>query len=274
MQFLHASNGAELTVSNAQAELTSDFHYKWSFISVDGKADIKIKKAAIDIELDTSTQQSTPAYELAPKLEANKFTIDVSPDDIDITLTGGLVAKIANILIPLLKNSVIPQLIKQVETTAVTTINTQVDQDLQIYGSQEEIPYLGGVTADYAQIGGPQFTDANIFQMGVNGTFFDSQHVKTPSMTPAAFTLHDPKGKDGQAYLTEYTVQTALESGFSTGNTLDITYLLSEYLNVNVTTDNLGVLIPQILTKYGSGKTVGLSGKFVNSPSAVNFTDG
>jgi len=55
MQFLHASNGAELTVSNAQAELTSDFHYKWSFISVDGKADIKIKKAAIDIELDTST---------------------------------------------------------------------------------------------------------------------------------------------------------------------------------------------------------------------------
>jgi hypothetical protein len=110
--------------------LTSDFHYKWSFITVDGKADIKINKANIDAELDTSTQASTPAYELAPKLNAKKFNIVVNPDDIDITLTGGLVAKIANILIPLLKNSVIPGLINTVESTTISTINTQIDQDL------------------------------------------------------------------------------------------------------------------------------------------------
>jgi hypothetical protein len=130
MQFLSTSNGAELTVNNAKCELTSDFHYKWSFITVDGKADIKINKASIDAELDTSTQASTPAYELAPKLNAKKFNIVVNPDDIDITLTGGLVAKIANILIPLLKNSVIPGLINTVESTAISTINTQIDQDL------------------------------------------------------------------------------------------------------------------------------------------------
>jgi hypothetical protein len=65
-----------------------------------------------------------------------------------------------------------------------------------VYGSQEEIPYLGGVTADYAQIGGPQFTDASVFQMGVNGTFFDSNHLQAPSTTPAAFNIRDPKGKD------------------------------------------------------------------------------
>jgi len=60
------------------------------------------------------------------------------------------VAKIANILIPILKSDVIPGLITQVQTTVMTTINTQIDQDLQVYGSQEEIPYLGGVTVDYA----------------------------------------------------------------------------------------------------------------------------
>lgn len=101
--------------------------------------------------------------------------------------------------------------------------------------------------------------------MGVNGTFFDSNHLQAPSTTPAAFNIRDPKGKDAQAYLTEYTIVTALESAFTTGNTLDITYLLNEYLNLTVTTDNLGVLIPEILTKYGSGKAVGLSGKFVKS---------
>jgi len=193
-------------VAKSSVELTSDFHYKWTIFNVDGKADIKINKAAIDIELDASTQPSTPAYELAPKLDAKKFTISINPDDIDIQLTGGLVAKIANILIPLLKNSVIPEMIQQIETTAVTMINDQVDQDLQIYGSQEEIPYLGGVTADYAQVGGPQFTAGSIFQMGVNGTFFDSQHIKAPTGAPAAFALHDPKGKDAQGYLTDYTI--------------------------------------------------------------------
>ena len=164
LNFLHENNGAEFTVANGQVELTSDFHYKYLFITVDGKANIKINKAAIDIEIDTSTQTSTPAYELAPKLDAKKFNIQVDPSDIDITLTGGLVAKIANVLIPLLKNSVIPGVIDQLKTQVTTIINGQVDDDLKIYGSQEEIPYLGGVTADYAQIGaGPEFTSAGIF---------------------------------------------------------------------------------------------------------------
>lgn len=46
-------------------------------------------------------------------------------------------------------------MVQQIETTAITTINGQIDDDLHIYGSQELIPYLGGVTVDYAQIGGP-----------------------------------------------------------------------------------------------------------------------
>jgi len=68
-----------------------------------------------------------------------------------------------------------------------------------------------------------------------------------------------------QAYISDYVLNTAFEAGFLTGNTLDITYLLENYLNVTVTTDNLGVVIPEILTKYGSGKAIGLSGKFVST---------
>ena len=80
--------------------------------------------------------------------------------------------------------------------------------------------------------------------MGVNGTFFDAKHPKMPAIAPATFALHDPKGKAAQLFATQYTVNSALESGFTTGNTLDVTYLLSHFLKVTVTTDNLGVLIP------------------------------
>lgn len=72
--------------------------------------------------------------------------------------------------------------------------------------------------------------------------------------------------------MTDYVLNTAFASGYLTGNTLDITYLLKQYLHLTVTTDNLGVVIPEILTKYGSGKAVGLAGKFVQKAAVSKFT--
>ena len=60
-----------------------------------------------------STQPGTPSYELAPKLTAHKVAVTLNPDDIDIKLTGSLVSKIANVLIPLIKSTVIPGVINQ-----------------------------------------------------------------------------------------------------------------------------------------------------------------
>lgn len=81
----------------------------------------------------------------------------------------------------------------------------------------------------------------------------------------------NPSGQAAQGYLSEYTLNTLMESAFSTQNTLDLTYLLSK-LNVTVTTDNLGVVVPEILAKYGSGKAVGLSGKFITKEGKFTLT--
>lgn len=110
--------------------------------------------------------------------------------------------------------------------------------------------------------------------MGLNGTFFDAQHAKQPTTTPATFALRDTKGKDAQFHLSQYTINTGLKSGFSTGLDLDITYLLSHYLNVNLTTDVLGTIIPEVLTKYGPGHNVGVSGQWVSGPASAEFTQG
>jgi hypothetical protein len=48
--------------------------------------------------------------------------------------------------------------------------------------------------------------------------------------------------------------------------------LLKQYLNLTVTTDNIGLLIPEILTKYGSGKAVAISGKFAQQAAKAEFT--
>lgn len=252
--------------------MTTDFTFKY-FIKVSGKAAVVIKKLNLDAEFDMTTQPGTPATELAPMVTVGKINVDINPDDIDVTLSGGLVAKIASVFIPLFKSTLIPLIVTQLEDTVKTTITGTIDQDLKLYGTQQVIPYLAGVTFDYAQMGkGIQVTSDGVATMGLNGTFFDAEDLKPSTFTPAAFALRDPKGKDFQGYLTDYVLNTAFQSGFLTGNTLDITYLLKQYLNVTVTTDNLGLVVPEILTKYGSGKAVGLAGKFVQKAAVSKFT--
>jgi hypothetical protein len=117
-----------------------------------------------------------------------------------------------------------------------------------------------------------QITSDSYFEMAVNGTFFNKNKETASAYTPAAFPVRNPTGKTLQGHLTDYTINTLAEAGLSTGATLDVTAILYKLLNLTVTTDNLGVVIPEILSHYGSGKAVGLSGKFITSPCQVKFT--
>ena len=72
--------------------------------------------------------------------------------------------------------------------------------------------------------------------------------------------------------MSDYVLNTAFNSGYLTGNELNITYLIETYLNYTVTSDELGLIIPQVINVYGSGKAVEISGKFVKAPSVSKFT--
>lgn len=119
IQNVDATNGIDLTAKGVTINAVSDFTFKYLFITATGQATIKIKNAGLDTEIDISTQpgKEQPA-ELAPSVKVGKLDISVNPDDVDITLTGSLVSKIANILIPLLKSSVLPNIIDQAKQTA------------------------------------------------------------------------------------------------------------------------------------------------------------
>lgn len=79
--------------------------------------------------------------------------------------------------------------------------------------------------------------------MAVNGTSYDANNVVSPSYSPASYDASSMDGKQLQAYLTDYTLNTALDAGYSTGNTLDISGILA-LLNMTITTDQVGLLIP------------------------------
>ena len=219
--------------------------------------------------MDAGTQPADG--EQAAKVTIPKVNIVVDPNDIDIKLTGGLVTRIAGILIPLIKNEIIPDALKQLEAAIQGKVADAINTDLAEY-VHIAIPALAGVTTDIAQLlGGPKFSDKKVFTMGVNATSFDAKQVVAPAYHPATFDATDLQGKELQTYLTDYALNTALDAGFLTGNTLDITKILSAF-NVTVHTDDIGLVIPEILTKYGPGKNVSLAGKFITEASHTTIS--
>jgi len=266
-----ANNGVELTVAGASGEIKSDFTYTY-LITVNGQADIKIKNIGVDFDLGFDVQPGTPSTELAPKLKVVKSNVTINPADVDVTLTGSLVAKIAGLLVPLIKSSLIPSIVATVEKTINDTVNNTVNPDLAKYGNEITIPYLAGVTFDYSQYnGGPKIaSDGSLGQIALNGTFWDIQKPETYTIEPTAFPVHNPAGKSFQGYITDYVVNTMLQSGFDTGNTLDITYLLEKYLGITVITDWIGLFIPEFVSTYGTGKAVQISASFSKAPGSAS----
>lgn len=124
-----AKNGIELKAEKVALTIHSDFTFKY-FITVSGVADISISGISVDIEAGLGTQPGTPTSELAPMLTIVKNAININPDNVDIKLSGGLVSKIANVLIPLIKSSLIPQIVSTVESTISDLVSKTVNPDL------------------------------------------------------------------------------------------------------------------------------------------------
>ena len=70
---------------------------------------VNIKKMGLNAILDIGTQQGiNQPYDLAPSVKVGALDVSLNPNDIDITLDGSLVSKIASIFIPLIKSTIIP----------------------------------------------------------------------------------------------------------------------------------------------------------------------
>lgn len=77
-----------------------------------------------------------------------------------------------------------------------------------------------------------------------------------------------------EVYFTDYVLNTMFEAGFLTGNTVDVTHILKQYLNITITTGELGLAIPQFIDKYGKDAAVGIAVAFSDKPSTSSIAPG
>jgi hypothetical protein len=91
-------------------------------------------------------------------------------------------------------------------------VTKTINPDLAKYGTQLQIPFLGGVTVDFDQYNGgvKVASDASWIGGSVNGTFFDANKVEHYTFEPAAFNIRNPAGKSAQGYIADYVTNTLL----------------------------------------------------------------
>lgn len=73
--------------------------------------------------------------------------------------------------------------------------------------------------------------------------------------------------------MSDYVLNTMFESGFMTGNNLDITYLLKTYLNITVVTCTLHPYIPELMDQYGCEHPISITGAFTKKQTESKFTE-
>ena len=87
--------------------------------------------------------------------------------------------------------------------------------------------------------------------MPVNGTFFDPMAKGSSQFTPPDMTYGVPTAMFN-LQISEYVLNTFMEAAASTGEPIDISEIYIYGFNVNLTTNKLGFIIPQIVNKYGN----------------------
>ena len=101
------------------------------------------------------------------------------------------------------------------------------------------------LTVDYSQLR-PKMIDYDTFTMALNGTFMNPQ-LPGPVSQPI---IYDPtwlNGKDFRVFFTDYILNSLFEVGFHTYSTLDVAYLFQKHLHQNITTDLIGMVIPEVV---------------------------
>jgi len=120
-----------------------------------------------------------------------------------------------------------------------------------------------------------QITKQSVFEMAVNGTFYDQAKPKASQWgTPVAFPVRNNAGRSLQLHLTDYSINTLLEADYSNQGTLNVSKLLKQVLKVDVNTTSIGKVIPQLITKYGKNVELTISGVVKDKKSNAKFTTG
>jgi len=231
-------------------------HFKLGFLSETDHVNVQVKSVNIDADAVLTTQESqTVPGKLLPSAYISRINLDV---DFDFHIDGSLVAFVANLVKSVIKKYINEQIhskLREIIMDESKLVIADIVSQLPVY-----VP-LGykGLAIDYSLLSAPRVSNGYLL-VNSNGAIvnLDSPISKEVSYKYIDIPDYDPLGKSIQMFLSEYSIETAI-------NTLYETHLLDITINpedvpkespIQLNTSSLSILITGLSDYYGKDKKV------------------
>lgn len=243
-------------------------NYKLGFYSEDDDVDISIKWVNVNalIQLGTTPSNKVPG-KLLPFGSIQSLDLDL---DIDFDIHGSIIAKIVDLVKDIIKKKIISLargVIQQQIVEKSGEITTNLVNLLPVY-----VPLPGvSLAVDYSLLSDPKVENGYLV-ISSNGAIVDLSHPESmnpPFEIPDTLPDYDSNGKGAQAFITDYSINTAANSLYLSGLlnvVLKPSYVPSNF-PFQLNTSTMETLLPGIKNLYGD-KPVNIACQATGAPFA------
>jgi hypothetical protein len=242
-------NKIRLNINNIEGKASCDWSFKWLLGSGHGSAHLYLSQTSINIETDLYESNGRPHVQIP-------FG-DIEIGKLDIYIVGDLAVDILNWLLRLL-NGVIKGLIEHVlEKEFPNSISKAIN------GALDTLPLVINIAAlpieiNYQLTESPKVTDTYI-DVSSLALFLDKNNpdMNPPIPPPDDIPYFEPEGKDIQIMLSDYSINSALYSLYTSGLNYTITSeIMPESSPLQLDTTGLDPLFTGLTAKYGPAKKI------------------
>jgi hypothetical protein len=252
-------NKIKLNINNIAGQASCNWSFKWLLGSGHGSAALNLSQTGINIEADLFESNGRPHVQIP--------FADINIGKLDIHIDGDLGVDILNWLIGLL-NGVVKGLI---EHTLEQEFPKSISQ--AINGALDTLPLEISllpvpIEINYKLTESPKVTDTYI-DVSSLALFLDKNNpdYNPPIPAPVNIPYFDPEGKDIQIMFSDYSINSALNTIYTTGfNYTILSEIVPDSSPIKIDTTGLEAFFPGLTAKYGAGKKIDIVVKTSANP--------
>jgi hypothetical protein len=210
IKFINNTSDIELTVKNVDILGTADVRAKALFIKSHATAHLSVNDASCSTTLRLSTTSG--------KLTAlsTNFALSLSKNNVQVSLKGGLLEKILNILIDIAKNHFFSKLTSEIESKVPSAITRALSKILSTLPTT--LPLGSDLEVTYSIPTPPKMIN-DFLCLGIAGYVYPLHNKTKPLYEPAVDMVdYDMENKKNvQFFISEYTLETAVHALYEAG---------------------------------------------------------
>jgi hypothetical protein len=178
-----SDNSIQFVAQNLAIQIKGDFKYKLFLITYHGRFEAVVEEngASLALGLPLLTQQS--GSKLLPAININNMNLNIDSNKVKITLSGSIVADIADLFVGFFKKTILKAVVKEVDNgippLIVSEINTLISQTQGVIVISE----LGNIAFDFSLDSAPVVSDTQL-DLYLNATIFNGSLAESYPSTP------------------------------------------------------------------------------------------